>query len=100
MKVFVSLLAILAPAVVGVMGALVRDIPVVSESAKLLKLCQDGGANSYVGVLYQKGQSVTYNFNQCYPYQLAKDNLAKMAVFCKATTCFSNPWAFLIISKV
>jgi hypothetical protein len=27
MKVFVSLLAILAPAVVGVMGALVRDIP-------------------------------------------------------------------------
>ena len=118
MKFFVSLLSILAPAVVGVMGSSIGNIPVDvdKEYPKLLKLCQDAGANSvssshailpitnlyisqYVGVLYQNDEYKTYNFGDCYPYQLANGNLAEMAVFCKATTCNSNPWA-LVVSKV
>ncbi|EDR00327.1 uncharacterized protein LACBIDRAFT_334268 [Laccaria bicolor S238N-H82] len=103
MKFFVSLLSILSPAVVGVMGALIGPLNIppdaLSEYFKLFKLCEDAGANSYVGVLYQNDQYVTYKFGQCYPYQLSNGNLAKMAVFCKSSTCNNNPWA-LIISEV
>ena len=108
MKFFVSLLSILAPAVVGVMGASVRDIPVLSNYDKLFQLCEGGGENSvssshtilpptylyisqYVGVRYQNNQYKTYNFDQCYPYELPNGDLAQMAVFCKAATCYSNP---------
>ena len=118
MQFFVSLLSVLTPAVVGVMGASIGNIPVDvdKEYPKLLKLCQDAGAKSvssshtilpitnlyisqYVGVLYQNDEYKTYNFGDCYPYQLSNGNLAEMAVFCKTTTCNSNPWA-LIVSKV
>lgn len=95
MKFFVSLLSILSPAVVGVMGALIGPLNIppdaLSEYFKLFKLCEDAGANSYVGVLYQNDQYVTYKFGQCYPYQLSNGNLAKMAVFCKSSTCNNNP---------
>ena len=108
MKFFVSLLSILGPAVVGVMGASVRDIPVLSDYDKLFQLCEGGGENSvssshtilpltylyisqYVGVRYQNNKYVTYNFGDCYPYRLLNGNLAEMAVFCKAATCYNNP---------
>ena len=104
MKFFASLLSIIAPAVVGVMGASIGNIPIDVVTAKLLKLCEDAGADSvssshpifpltypyisqYVGVLYQNNQYVTYNFGQCYPYQLLNGNIAEVAVFCKAATC-------------
>ncbi|KIM38348.1 hypothetical protein M413DRAFT_447838 [Hebeloma cylindrosporum] len=63
---------------------------ILPEYLKLLKLCKDAGDNAYVGVLYQGGNEVTFNFNTCYPYSI-DGKLAEMAVFCKAATCYSNP---------
>ncbi|KDR77816.1 hypothetical protein GALMADRAFT_1326777 [Galerina marginata CBS 339.88] len=72
-------------------------LDLVPDYFKLFKLCNNGGDNSYVGVLYQDGSYVTYNFGQCYPYELSDGTtLAKMAVFCKTSTCFNNPVLFLV----
>lgn len=46
----------------------------------------------YVAVRYETVASpVTYDFNECYPYQLPAGELAQVAVFCKSTTCYNNP---------
>ncbi|KAF9531284.1 hypothetical protein CPB83DRAFT_849693 [Crepidotus variabilis] len=67
------------------------NVPILSEYADLLQRCEEGGANAYVGVHYQGDTGYqTFNYGQCYPYQIGKD-LAKMAVFCKSVTCYSNP---------
>ena len=90
--------------------AMSTGIPVISEYKTLDDLCKKGGSNvvstlfsasrgilifiycssKYVGVVYKGGQTTTYSFGQCYPYTL-NGNIAKMAVFCKSVTCYSNP---------
>lgn len=47
--------------------------------------------SQYVGVLYADGTTVTYNFGQCYPYEIGSV-LAEVAVFCKGVTCENNPY--------
>ncbi|KAF8158090.1 hypothetical protein B0H34DRAFT_440909 [Crassisporium funariophilum] len=45
----------------------------------------------YVGVLYEGNISTTFEYGECYPYQLPDRKLAQMAVFCKSVTCNNNP---------
>lgn len=88
MRFSLSILSILSAA--GLASS--SGIPVVGELAKLAKLCLDGGPNVYVGVLYDRGTTVTYSFDQCYPYTLSDGELAEMAFFCQSVTCYSNPY--------
>jgi hypothetical protein len=84
-----------------------QGIPILSTYGELWDLCVAGGPNSvrdllhsllfsdnilqYVGVIYANGALKTYNYGQCYPYELPGNILAKMAVFCKSVTCENNP---------
>jgi len=66
------------------------DVPVLTEYDILYQLCEAGGDDVYVGVLYEGGQTTTFSFDECYPYELGGED-AEMAVFCKSVTCYSNP---------
>ncbi|TFK70377.1 hypothetical protein BDN72DRAFT_839087 [Pluteus cervinus] len=65
-------------------------VPVLSQYAELFELCEAGGPNSYVGVLYESGFTTTFDYGECYPYEI-DDDIAEMAVFCKSVTCENNP---------
>ncbi|CAA7266134.1 unnamed protein product [Cyclocybe aegerita] len=81
-------LTLLLAAASAVFGAPQNIDPI--EYFKLLYLCEDGGPNTYVAVRYQGNQYTTFEYNQCYPYEIS-GNLAEMAVFCKSATCYNNP---------
>ena len=49
----------------------------------------------YVGVLYDGGLTTSFDYGECYPYEI-DGNLAQMAVFCKSVTCESNPYVTLL----
>ncbi|KAL2069561.1 hypothetical protein VTL71DRAFT_14240 [Oculimacula yallundae] len=66
--------------------------PILTQIGQLKEVCKTVGPNTYVAVYYQGVTTpVTYDFNQCYPYQLASGALAEVAVFCKWATCYNNP---------
>ncbi|PPQ71632.1 hypothetical protein CVT26_010593 [Gymnopilus dilepis] len=68
-----------------------QGVPVLSEYTRLWNVCEAGEPNSYVGVQYADGFVTTFNYGECYPYELPVHGVAAMAVFCKSVTCESNP---------
>ncbi|CZS96666.1 uncharacterized protein RCO7_04776 [Rhynchosporium graminicola] len=79
------------PTVVGFIGINAVNSTLV-QIAELAEYCRTVSPNTYVAVYYQNiATPITYDFGQCYPYQLASGALAEVAVFCKTTTCYGNP---------
>ncbi|KAF9469455.1 hypothetical protein BDZ94DRAFT_1303922 [Collybia nuda] len=76
---------------VAVPSVISSSIPLMGDFARLHALCATSGPNAYVGVQYASGFEITFQYNQCYPYQLPNQGLAQKAVFCKTATCYSNP---------
>ncbi|KAH7397766.1 hypothetical protein BKA64DRAFT_47275 [Cadophora sp. MPI-SDFR-AT-0126] len=74
------------------LGQCNATLDLLATIAELQAYCQTVGPNTYVAVRYEDVASpVTYDFNECYPYELAGGELAQVAVFCKSATCYNNP---------
>ncbi|KAI9056073.1 hypothetical protein LZ554_001002 [Drepanopeziza brunnea f. sp. 'monogermtubi'] len=79
-----------------VLGILITSchaqVKLLATIAELAAYCSTVGPNTYVAVRYENTSNiVTYDFNECYPYELPTGELAQVAVFCKTTTCTNNP---------
>ncbi|KAH9480034.1 hypothetical protein JR316_0006631 [Psilocybe cubensis] len=63
----------------------------LAEYTKLFALCENGGSETYVGVRFGDDYYTTFDYNACYPYKI-NGKVASQAVFCKASTCYNNPY--------
>ncbi|KAJ7247489.1 hypothetical protein C8J57DRAFT_1080878 [Mycena rebaudengoi] len=89
---FISYLAGLTIGAVSVAALPQLNLPddPVTEYLKLLNMCKAASSTTYVAVRYAGPIYTTFSFGECYPYQI-NENLAQVAVFCKAVTCYNNP---------
>ncbi|KAI6709840.1 hypothetical protein JHW43_007650 [Diplocarpon mali] len=79
-------------AAVGLVTSCLATLDPLTTITELEAYCKTVGPDTYVAVRYENvSQVITYDFNECYPYELPTGERAQVAVFCKTTTCNNNP---------
>ncbi|KAF8186699.1 hypothetical protein BJ912DRAFT_1043086 [Pholiota molesta] len=87
---FLSVLSVLICSTIGTARILptgpILDYP---QLQLLHALCESGGSNSFVAVLYSDNTSKFYNYGECLPYALDGATISG-AIFCKSATCYNK----------